>query len=114
MNRYVLTLVGPISAKELSHATGAPRQVTFWQGNVARSRRRVVLGQQARCALHVEVGLGPLLETGERVIELCQEACLSFAQLRIRQAVADHPRAETESGHRTVARHTPDSHEVQA
>ena len=32
MNRYVLTLVRPTSAKELPHATGAPRQVTFGKG----------------------------------------------------------------------------------
>ena len=32
MNRYVLTLVRPASAKELPHATGAPRQVTFGKG----------------------------------------------------------------------------------
>ena len=45
MNRYVLTLVRPTSAKELPRATGAPRQVTFGKGIVARSRRRVVPGQ---------------------------------------------------------------------
>ena len=32
MNRYVLALVRPASAKELPHATGAPRQVTFGKG----------------------------------------------------------------------------------
>jgi eukaryotic-like serine/threonine-protein kinase len=32
MNRYVLTLVRPTGAKELPHATGAPRQVTFGKG----------------------------------------------------------------------------------
>ncbi len=32
MNRYVLTLVRPTSAKELPHATGAPRQVTSGKG----------------------------------------------------------------------------------
>jgi hypothetical protein len=32
VNRYVLTLVRPTSAKELPHATGAPRQVTFGKG----------------------------------------------------------------------------------
>jgi eukaryotic-like serine/threonine-protein kinase len=32
MNRYVLTLVRPASAKELPRATGAPRQVTFGKG----------------------------------------------------------------------------------
>jgi Tol biopolymer transport system component len=32
MNRYVLPLVRPASAKELPHATGAPRQVTFGKG----------------------------------------------------------------------------------
>jgi Tol biopolymer transport system component/serine/threonine protein kinase len=32
MNRYVLDLVRPKSAKELPHATGAPRQVTFGKG----------------------------------------------------------------------------------
>ena len=32
MNRYVLSLVRPINAKELPRSTGAPRQVTFGQG----------------------------------------------------------------------------------
>jgi eukaryotic-like serine/threonine-protein kinase len=32
MNRYVLTLVRPTSAKALPHAAGAPRQVTFGKG----------------------------------------------------------------------------------
>ena len=32
MNRYVMTLVRPASAKELPQATGAPRQITFGKG----------------------------------------------------------------------------------
>jgi len=32
MNRYLLPLVRPASAKELPHATGSPRQITFGKG----------------------------------------------------------------------------------
>jgi Tol biopolymer transport system component len=32
MNRYLLPLVRPAGAKELPHATGAPRQITFGKG----------------------------------------------------------------------------------
>ncbi len=58
----------------------------------------VVLGEEPRRSLDVEVGLRALLDPGERVVELRHEGRLRLAQLGVGEPVADHPRPEPEAG----------------